>query len=82
MKILYIILIINCFIYTFVRWSKGDYFYKRETKFLFQLIHYIVLIILVIIETIKFSWIHILYIFLTDTIAYMLFSFIMKKIVN
>ena len=82
MKILYIILIINCFINTFIRWSKGDYFYKRETKSLFQLIHYIVLITLVIIAAIKFSWIHILYMFLTDTIAYIPFSFIMKKIVS
>lgn len=81
MLVLYLILLINCFVETFVRWSKGKLFYKPETKAVFQVIHSIILIILMVVATIKYSWLHIIFMFLVDTIAYMPFALIMKKLI-
>lgn len=81
MKTLYILLLINCLINAFVRRSKGSLFYDVRTKSLFQAIHTIVLIGLMIIATIKYSWLHIIYMFLVDFIAYIPFSFFLKKVI-
>lgn len=81
MRALYVILLVNCFANAFIRRSKGSLFYRRETKSLFQMIHSIILIILMIIATINYSWLHIIYMFLIDTIAYMPFALFMKKVI-
>lgn len=80
LQILYAILLINCFINAFVRRTRGALFTPNVKKTLSGL-HSLILTVLIIIAGINFSWWHILYMFLADTIAYFPSAYIMKVLI-
>lgn len=77
--ILYIILILSSIITTFINLSKGALFSSETIKGLVTLMHWGILIILIILATIYYSWIHIILMIIIDLVISWIFSYVIIK---
>ena len=76
MKIIYLLTFINTFIVVFATLSKGALF---TSKAIWEGLHLIILICLLIIGVLKFGWIQIIWILLIDILAHIPCAFILNR---
>lgn len=75
-SILYILDIIFALISTFVNLSKGAWFESNNIKGISAIIHWILLIVLIVLAIIYYSWIHLIIMVIVDLIVSWIFSYI------
>lgn len=74
--ILYVLNIVFALVSTFINLSKGSWFESNNVKGISAIIHWIVLLVLIILSVIYYSWIHLIIMIVVDLIVSWIFSYI------